>query len=485
MTDESGRRGRAQQDPDDWDDDDLGDPIFADESVDDVPLRFGPDESGPMPHWTAPPTGEIPRIFAEKEPGEGVDIWGNYAQPTAAGPVWRDSGHAGDETATVADLGLESIAPLGALDERGTEDEDDLFFDLAESPPAAAPEPEPPRPREPIRIGSDPTGDAPTPLRQRSGGPTRAGGRPGPDDSRGAPRPGAGAQGRSARPAPTGGTAGRDMPTAVAIGLGLAAVFVLVTKFAKSTGVMAIVVAVLGLAAVEFFEKTQERGYRPATVTGIAAAVLIPLAAYWQGEIGIVLGLFLAVLATVVTMMSAPTGDGQPLVNGAITLVGIGWIALLGSFAGLILAGDGALGTDTIFALVIAVVANDVGALLVGSAGGRTPLRPWISPNKTVEGLIGGAVVTIGSMILLNIANTERSTWISLSDCIALGVVVAILAPIGDLTESMFKRSLDIKDFGTLLPGHGGILDRFDGFLFTLPAAYYLLVTLEPYTNIR
>ena len=141
-------------------------------------------------------------------------------------------------------------------------------------------------------------------------------------------------------------------------------------------------------------------------------------------------------------------------------------------------------GTDTIFALVVAVVANDVGALVIGSAGGRTPLRAWISPNKTVEGLIGGAIASIGSMILLQVVNSNRGTWISLTDCIVFGLAVAILAPIGDLTESMFKRNLDIKDFGTLLPGHGGVLDRFDGFLFTLPAAYYLLITLEPYTHV-
>ncbi|MEZ5256935.1 MAG: CDP-archaeol synthase [Ilumatobacteraceae bacterium] len=132
---------------------------------------------------------------------------------------------------------------------------------------------------------------------------------------------------------------------------------------------------------------------------------------------------------------------------------------------------------------MVAVVANDIGALLVGSAGGRTPLRPWISPNKTIEGLIGGTVVTIGAMILLKIVNSEASTWVSMSHYLLLAVVVSILAPIGDLTESMFKRNLEIKDFGTLIPGHGGVLDRFDGFLLMLPAAYYLLVVLEPWTK--
>lgn len=473
MTDDPWRRERPKQefgDDDPWDD--LGEPVFADEPGGEVPLRFGPDETGPLPHWTAPPTGEVPRIFADKDPTEDVDVWSSFAQQA---PVWRETSR--EETAaSVADIGLEDVPRMGAMGERSVEE--DPFFDIAEPEPVL----EEPKKREPIRIGSDPTGDGVTQLRGRPGG-RPANGRRDPDESRGAPRPG-GPAARPGRPAPAGGTGGRDMPTAVALGLGLAAVFVLLTRFAGSTGVMALVVAVLGLAAIEFYEKTQERGYRPATVTGVVACVLLPLAAYWQGETGIVLGLFLAAVATMVTMMGFSNVESGPLPNAAVTLLGVVWIGGMGAFAGLILQAGEPVGTDTVFALVIAVVANDIGALLVGSAGGRTPLRPWISPNKTIEGLIGGAVVSVGAMILLSIANSNKDTWIGLTDYLLLGVAVAVLAPIGDLTESMFKRNLDIKDFGTLLPGHGGILDRFDGFLFTLPAAYYLLITLEPWTHV-
>ncbi len=478
MTDQPGRRPEA--DDEDWDE--LPEPVFADESVDEVPLRFGPDESGPLPHWTEPPTGELPRIFADQEPAGDVDVWSSFAGQSA--PVWRDAGGAADDTSMVADLGLDDEPRLGALGEEPLS-AGDLFPDLDEAVhPADRDEPGHQRSREPIRIGSDWTGEAPGAGRARTAGPgTGRAPRREPDESRPTARPGPST--RSGRPVGGGGTAGRDMPTAVAIGLGLAAVFVLLVKFAGSTGVMVIVVAVLTLGAVEFFEKTQARGHRPATFTGVLSAALLPLAAYWQGEIGLAVGVFVAVVATMLTMMNFHSVEGQPLVNAAISVLGIVWIGVLGAFAGLILRFADPLGTDTIFALVVAVVANDVGALLVGSAGGRTPLRAWISPNKTIEGVIGGTVVTIGAMVLLNIANSHRTTWIGLGDCVALGVAVAVLAPIGDLTESMFKRSLDIKDFGTILPGHGGILDRFDGFLFTLPAAYYLLVTLEPYTHVK
>ena len=123
-----------------------------------------------------------------------------------------------------------------------------------------------------------------------------------------------------------------------------------------------------------------------------------------------------------------------------------------------------------------------MGALFIGSAAGRTPLRAWISPNKTVEGLLGGAVMTLLAMVVVGVSGKSTS-WNSTGDLIILGIVVSIMAPIGDLVESMFKRNLDVKDFGTLVKGHGGVLDRFDGFLITLPAVYYLMEILHPWVT--
>jgi phosphatidate cytidylyltransferase len=127
---------------------------------------------------------------------------------------------------------------------------------------------------------------------------------------------------------------------------------------------------------------------------------------------------------------------------------------------------------------IIATVAYDVGAYAVGSQFGRRPLAPSISPNKTVEGLIGGALgsvaittLVVGIVPRIHPWNIGRAFW--------LGVVVAIAAPLGDLCESMVKRDLGVKDMGALLPGHGGVLDRIDALLFALPAAYYLLRVLH------
>ena len=111
---------------------------------------------------------------------------------------------------------------------------------------------------------------------------------------------------------------------------------------------------------------------------------------------------------------------------------------------------------------------------------GRTPLRQWISPNKSIEGFLGGTIFTLVVMLVIGMRDLS-DTWTSTGHLLMLAIVISIMAPLGDLTESMFKRNLDVKDFGAIIRGHGGVLDRFDGFLFTLPAVYYLMLVIEPW----
>jgi phosphatidate cytidylyltransferase len=331
--------------------------------------------------------------------------------------------------------------------------------------------------REPSRItiGTDPSG---IPRRP----PTQTGRR------RGAPAPSAGRV-RSAPPQKSG----RDMPVAIAVGLLLAAVFLAALMY-EPWAVAVLVTLILGLAAVEFYDKVSEKGYRPAVIPGIATCVAAPVAAYWLGDGTLPLVIAFGFMVTAASFIGARSVEAGPMPNVSITTLGIVWIGLLGSFAMLILRlstnsgsdlPDAAnRGTDTLFLVALGVVANDVGALFVGSAAGRTPLRPWISPNKTVEGLIGGALMTIVAMVVVGIGEWS-DTWKSQRDLFALAVVISVMAPMGDLVESMFKRNLDTKDFGSIVKGHGGVLDRFDGFLFTLPAVYYLTQVLEPWTVVR
>ena len=281
------------------------------------------------------------------------------------------------------------------------------------------------------------------------------------------------------------------MPAAIAVGLLLAGAFVAALMY-RPVAAAVLIVIILGLAAVEFYDKVAEKGYRPAVVPGIVTCVAAPLTAYWLGVGALPLVFAFGFMATAGSFVGARSVEAGPMPNVSITTLGMIWIGLLGSFAMLILrfsTNSGSLlevaehrGTDTLFLLALGVVANDVGALFVGSAVGRTPLRHWISPNKTVEGFMGGAMLTVIALMLVGISESS-STWTSYWHLLALAAVISITAPMGDLVESMFKRNLDVKDFGSIVKGHGGILDRFDGFLFTLPAVYYLTLVLEPWTK--
>ena len=116
--------------------------------------------------------------------------------------------------------------------------------------------------------------------------------------------------------------------------------------------------------------------------------------------------------------------------------------------------------------------ANDSAAFFVGRKLGRRKFFPAISPKKTWEGVIGGMFAAIGAAFIYRYL---YATYLSWFDCLALGTTVGIIAPTGDLVESMIKRDVNIKDASSIIPGHGGFLDRFDSLLFSAPIIYYYL----------
>ena len=268
-------------------------------------------------------------------------------------------------------------------------------------------------------------------------------------------------------------SAERDMPMAVLVGVFLSAVILVAMQVGPA---LALVVAtlVLGLAAVELLSAVRVAGYQPAVVLGLAGVVTMPLAAYWRGMDAIVVVLVLLVVFGGLWYLTGVGVEG-PMRGLAVTVFTVAYIGVLGAHAALMLKIP-THGTGLLTAAIVLTVAHDVSAMAIGRAAGRTPLSR-ASPNKTLEGLLGGALVTVAVGVLMGVvgmpapvADDPGSFWIA----VLLAGVVAVVAPIGDLAESMLKRDLDIKDMGSLLPGHGGILDRFDALLFALPATYYV-----------
>ena len=163
----------------------------------------------------------------------------------------------------------------------------------------------------------------------------------------------------------------------------------------------------------------------------------------------------------------------RPFVNVALIILGMVYIGIPFSLVEVLAFDGNQFQGKVIFSLLLLTWANDTGAYLVGSQLGKTPLFPRISPNKTWEGNLGGLIITL----LISVVLHQIYGMMSLDRWIGLGLVVSVFGSFGDLVESMLKRSYGVKDSGQLLPGHGGILDRFDAFIFVIPfATTYLLL---------
>ncbi|HEY4928196.1 MAG TPA: phosphatidate cytidylyltransferase [Acidimicrobiales bacterium] len=266
--------------------------------------------------------------------------------------------------------------------------------------------------------------------------------------------------------------------TGLRIGTGVAVAVVALLAFKIGTVTSLILcLVVVTFSAGEAFAVLKRSGWRPATLLGLVGTISLMVGAYNKGIAALPL---IMVLVTAFTLLWYLFGveRGSAVAGSAATLLVVGWVALLGSFAGLLLAPStfpDRHGIAFLLGAIIATVANDVGALVVGRWIGSRQLAPNVSPNKTWEGLAGGA---LASILVSTVAVGAIHPWTP-ANAALLGVVVAVVAPLGDLCESLLKRDLRLKDMGTLLPGHGGVLDRVDALIFVLPATYYLVRALN------
>ena len=225
-----------------------------------------------------------------------------------------------------------------------------------------------------------------------------------------------------------------------------------------------------GLAAVGALIALHElywmtRTLRPVVLAGYLGALAALLGATLGGADWALAGL----LSTLV--FAFVIKGGLSTVSVSVTVLGVVWIGL-GLAHALLLRDIDEHGVLAVYTVLLAVWAGDAAAYFVGRLIGRHKLAPTVSPGKSWEGLIAGTVATVGVTFIA----VYEQNFLTIPESLALGVVIAIVAPLGDLFESALKRDAGVKDSGRLLAGHGGVLDRIDALLFAWVAAYYVVV---------
>ncbi len=266
--------------------------------------------------------------------------------------------------------------------------------------------------------------------------------------------------------------AGRNLPAAIGVGVALGALVICVLLFAPTVWV-AVVAGAAAIATWEVGSRLRQGGIE---------VPMVPLLAGGQAMIWLswpygVNGVFDAFAVTVLVMMiwrlvgggldSAPRNYTRDMAVGVFVAA---WIPLFASIGALLVL-DGDNGAGKVFCLMIGVVCSDVGGYTAGVLAGRHPMVPAISPKKSWEGLAGSLVFGIVGGALTVTLILGEAWWIG----VILGAVIVLTSTLGDLVESQVKRDLGIKDMGTLLPGHGGIMDRLDSALPSAVATWVVL----------
>jgi len=229
---------------------------------------------------------------------------------------------------------------------------------------------------------------------------------------------------------------------------------------------------VILIAAFELFDALSQGGRRPGTVFGLATVLALLVASYLERPDAV---LVIAGVTTYGTLIFAlrPSRGGTAASDAAWTVLGLAWIGGGGAAAVAMLR----LGTRpalllTAFVLITAL--HDIGGYFAGTRFGRHKMAPSISPGKSWEGFVGGVLACLAGGVLFAYLHPD----LDIAEALGLAGVSAVLAPLGDLVESLVKRELGIKDSGRLLPGHGGLLDRLDAILFAAPAAFAYLASV-------
>jgi phosphatidate cytidylyltransferase len=278
--------------------------------------------------------------------------------------------------------------------------------------------------------------------------------------------------------------AGRDLPAAIGVGVGLLVV-VLGSLLFYPLGFVIVATAFACVGVWEVNRAVVGRGISAPLTPVMAGALAMPASAYFAGAEGLLFALVASATATVLwRSLDSEPDAARSILAGVFMLT---WIPFLLSFVFLMLRGDQGpdlgltldlaqinVGVIEVIIMLLLVVANDTFGYLVGVIFGKHPMAPKISPKKSWEGFAG----SLGGAMLVAIPTTvfllDQEWWVGLA--LAIGLVLAGTG--GDFAESMVKRELGVKDMSNLLPGHGGFMDRLDSILFAAPMAYAIYTVL-------
>lgn len=272
-------------------------------------------------------------------------------------------------------------------------------------------------------------------------------------------------------PVPASPRGGRDLPLAILSGLVLAGAF-LGTLLTSDWAFLVFIYVVVVIGLWELSIAFRERGLRPATAVVVVAAGVMLFGGYVAGAGAQTAALVGTMVAALLAALLDRSRQHVVASLGATMLMTV-WVAFGASFAGLLLARPA--GRWYVMAAVALTVTADIGAYAWGSQFGRHKLAPSVSPAKSWEGLAGGLVTV---WVLAALVTARVVPGLDVPAALALGTGIVAVATLGDLSESLFKRDLGVKDLGRVVPGHGGIMDRVDALILTLPAVHVLLLAL-------
>jgi phosphatidate cytidylyltransferase len=265
--------------------------------------------------------------------------------------------------------------------------------------------------------------------------------------------------------------AGRNLTAAIGVGLGLGAV-VLLSLYVWKPAFLGVLALAVVLALWELTNALREDRVRVAVVPIAVGGLAMLVAAYVGGAEPMLVALALTVLATMIWRLPEdPDGYVRDVTAGIFATL---YVPFLAGFASLLLREDD--GANRVVVFIVLTVLSDVGGYVAGVLFGKHPMAPHVSPKKSWEGFAGSGLFTaIGGAVMLPLLLDGAPLAGAF-----IGLLVMLAATLGDLGESMIKRDLGIKDMGSLLPGHGGIMDRLDSLLPAAPVTFLLLAWLVP-----